>query len=370
MHTNSEFPEADNIYNGDPLAGILVNRWHLDPWRLGAIMVLVGLIYMGGLSAFFGCFLPRADIKASASQDIFNQLNFFLLFPVVGFYYLFQPLKIRDAYMGLSRQIDPQGSRIGELLKEIDLLTTQKRWWLVSLGFALLFMGSGVYDNYFKLDDYWYADNWLMIAGLQIIRGLIMYMILRICTRHLITFIGLSRVYKQFKIPTTVLPCSPTYGMRAVADYAFTFTAFLAVVGVSVLSAPVLSKKIEVAYPVEAALYLLLAPIGFFAPLWQSHREMLRSRDRAMDDLAAKYQTEYEQLLNKLAHHDADAEEVFGRLRVIQESYDLIKKSWTWPFDTSTFYKVIATILSPLSFLLLQVTQDYISYLIAKIIKP
>lgn len=360
MPTRNEFISPDDVYDGDPLARILIERWHIRPVKFAVIWILFGFGYMGGLAAAFGYFLPRAGIVAS-SIDIFNQVNFFLIFPFIAFYYLRQPQKIAETYAALITQVNDQSDRMGKIFEAIGKMTAGKRWWLMCFCLGVLAIAAGIFDNYLKFGRWWYASNWLMIVGLQVSRGLIFYMITIIYARHLVTCIGLNQIYRQFELHSPILPPSQTYGIHAVVHYAFNFTIFAAVVGLSVGLAPILSTRLEPAYPYEVVLYLLLAPLGFFLPLWGAHVELVNSRNLIMDNLSAQYQSEYNQFLVKVAQNDKEVDKGFKQLQMIETAYELAKKSWTWPFDISVLIKVTAAILAPFSITISQVAQKYIS---------
>ena len=365
---NDAFPNLYAIYGSDPFGKVLVKRWQMRPLSMALIAFLLGGCYMGGLAAVFGYFLPRPGIVAS-SVDYFNQVNFFLIFPVIAFYYLAQPAKIEGAYTALIRHVGKDESWLEEFRIQMNTLSVHRGWWLACLAMGVFVIGTGTYDSILKFGGWWYSANWLMIAGLQAARGIVVYMILVVFTRHIIASIGFGRIYQRFEILAPILPPSQTYGIRAVADYAFTFTILAAVVGLNIGLGPLVADKLGLDYPIQAVLYLVMAPVGFFLPLWQAHHEMVQSRNRIIDNLSAQYQNEYDQLLEDVAHNAKEADDRFKRLKTIQDTYDLIEKSWTWPFNTSTLYKVIVTILAPFSLAVLQVLTGYVSDLVAKLIR-
>ena len=135
-----------DIYGSDPLAHLLLGRWRLRPWVIALISLLVGVCYMGGLAAAFGYFRPRPGIVASQS-DIFNQLNFFIVFPVVMFYYLWQPAKIVQVYDAVCYHVQARDETAVSLLQAIRRLNAHPGWWLPGVFVCLLGMTVGVYDN-------------------------------------------------------------------------------------------------------------------------------------------------------------------------------------------------------------------------------
>jgi hypothetical protein len=358
---------TSDICRSDPLAGLLLRRWHMPPWRFGLTLLLVGLGYMGGLAAVFGYFVPRPGIIAS-QIDYFNQLGLLFVIPAIGFYYLAQPSQITHAHVTLVKCIDEQNNAIKSLSDAIIKMYAHWGWWLAGLLFGLLGIAIGVYDNWLKLGTWWYAANWVMIGTLQGLRGISYYMLVLIYARHIVATIGLNQIHAQCRIPLVVLPASPDSGIRAVGHYAFAFIAFNAVVGLIVGTAPILSTGLGKDYPYQVILYLILAPAAFFLPLCQAHRSMVRTKNRIIDDLAARYQTTYDQLLR---HVDSDGEAArknLDRLETLEKAYDLARASWTWPFDTSLLLRVGITIVVPFGPWALQAGQQFVASWLAQLI--
>lgn len=349
-----------DIYGSDPLAHLLLGRWRLRPWVIALISLLVGVCYMGGLAAAFGYFRPRPGIVASQS-DIFNQLNFFIVFPVVMFYYLWQPAKIVQVYDAVCYHVQARDETAVSLLQAIRRLNAHPGWWLPGVFVCLLGMTVGVYDSFSRLGIWWYTANWLMAAVLQLVRGIIFYALIVVVARHLATTVGLNRLYARFPIPVRVLPITHAGGIQTVGQYAFSFTAAAAVVGINLGTVPILSTRIAVDYPFQVLAYFLLAPLGFFLPLLQAHSHMAQNRNRVLDGLAAQFQAEYTRLLRLVADNDQEAAESLARLKIIQETYEWTRKSPTWPFDTSTLYRLGATIVAPFSFALLQIVLELLA---------
>jgi hypothetical protein len=340
-----------DIIGGDPL-GRLAERAQLRPIRLAQIFFLAGAAYLGGLAAAFGYLLPRSGLVASQA-DVFNQLNFFIIFPAVAFYYLWQPAALTRVYADI-RYLTPDEVEAA-LWQGIRRINAHPGWWLAGGAFAALGMAAGALDNAARLGVWWYAANWLMIAILQIFRGLVFYMLASIVGRHFAATVGLNRCYRQFEIPLMVLPARRG-GIRAVGRYAFSFTVLLAVVGLNLGTAPILSLRMGADYPYQVAAYFLVAPLGFILPLWQAHQHMVQNRDRRLNDLAGQFQAEYTRLLERLGR----SQEAAGteRLKSIEEAYDWTRKALTWPFNPELIYQLAATIVAPFAFTLLQVLLD------------
>ena len=338
-----------DIIGSDPL-GHLLRRLRLSPLRFAMIFFLAGVVYVGGLAAASGYLLPRPGIVASQS-DLFNQLNFFIIFPAVAFYYLWQPTAIARVYEAI-RNMTPKKVEAA-LWSEIRRTNAHPGWWQAGVLLALLGMIAGAYDNASRLGVWWYAANGLMVVILQVFRGLIFFMLIVITARHFATTLGLNRCYQQFEIPLTILPAS-SGGIRAVGRYALSFTVLLAIIGLNIGLAPILSTRLGEDYPFQVAAYFLLGPAGFVLPVWQAHRHMAEHRDRLLNELAVRYQADYAQLVNRLHEDGKEASASLERLKAIQETYELTRKASTWPFNLELIYQLAATLVLPFLFTILQ----------------
>jgi hypothetical protein len=366
MTNNFECLTARDVYGNDPLIRVLVEKWNMSPLRWALAVFLFGLSYMAIFAWTFGFLLPRKGVVTS-SVDVFNQLNFFLIFPGIAFYYLWQPSKIANTYASIFSTINCQGGKVDEAVIAIKKMSVRNAWWLACLALGLLIVGAGIYDSLFKFGRWWYAANWIMIIGLQLARCCVIYMVAIIYARHLTLSAQLNWIYDHFEILSPILPPSQTYGLQAVANYATGFVVFTALIGLNIGLAPFLSTKVEAGYPYQAGLYLVLSTVGFLLPLWGAHAEMAKSKNHILDHLSGQYQNEYNQMLIKLEARDPLIEDDIKRLKSIENAYELAKRCWTWPFDTSVPVKVILTILAPLGLVITQSAQSYLSDLISRL---
>jgi hypothetical protein len=240
------------------------------------------------------------------------------------------------------------------LWSKIKRINAHPGWWLAAALAALLGIVAGTSDNVARMGQWWYTANGLMVAILQLFRGLIYYMLTMAAARHFAAALGLNYCYQQFHIPFSILPARQA-GLRDVGRYAFSFTVLVAVVGLNIGTAPLLSTNMGADYPAQVVAYFLLAPAAFILPLWQAHRYLARHRDRLLGDLAGQHQAEYAQLFDELRADGTGASAKLERLKVIHETYELTRKASTWPFSYELLSQLAATIVLPFLFILLQV---------------
>ncbi len=350
LRLSTDVLSIPDIMGSDPLAHLFW-RLRISPARLALIFFLAGVGYLFGLSAAFGYLWPSL-VHLASGVDYFNQLNFLIIFPTIAYYYLWQPAAIEKVYLAIRRltpdEVEPA------LWSRIRRINVHRGWWLAALLAALLGIVAGTIDNGSRMGLSWYTANSLMAAILEAFRGLIFYMLPMAAARHFAAALGFNQCYRHFQIPLTILPARHS-GLRDVGRYALSFTVLVAVVGLNIGTAPLLSSQMGVDYPAQVVAYFLFAPAAFLLPLWQAHRYMERHRDRLLGDLAHQHQAEYARLFDDLRESGAGASASLERLKVLHETYELTRKATTWPISLELMSQLAATIVLPFLFIFLQV---------------
>jgi hypothetical protein len=96
------------------------------------------------------------------------------------------------------------------------------------------------------------------------------------------------------------------------------------------------------------AIYFVMAPIGFYFPLWSAHDAMLSVRDALARDISSEFDAVHARL-GTLRSKDAETNEpLLKRLRQLDEERNLLDRYPVWPFDASSLRKFFGLALSPL----------------------
>ncbi len=341
----NEFLSAHDISGGDPLAARLPLTLRSALWG-AALMFGFGLIYMIGLAALSRVLMPRAGIVASM-DDRFNQINFGFIFPFIAFYYLWQPERIARTYRDILAHVY-QKQLLNDLQMHLRRLHANPLWWQMGILFAALGMAAGTYDNFLKLGKIWYAANWGMIAGLQLFRGFIFYFLFLIVSRHLAFAIGLRRLFQHVEIPLITGATDHVTEIRSLGDYALSFLLVVAVVGLNIGLGPLLTSARGLDYPYQVAIYLTIAPLSFFLPMWRAHLKMKKTKEKLLEQLTGKYQRSYQDVLANLNADDARTSKEIEELKSIHDFLTLVKSGWSWPFNAGLLGRAVLVCLSPL----------------------
>ena len=109
------------------------------------------------------------------------------------------------------------------------------------------------------------------------------------------------------------------------------------------------------------AVYFVMAPIGFYFPLWSAHAAMLSVRDSLARDISSEYDTVHARLQSLRSKDAEENEPLLKRLRQLNEERNLIDRYPVWPFDASSLRKFFGLAFSPLVPILTSLLIDVLS---------
>ena len=119
-----------------------------------------------------------------------------------------------------------------------------------------------------------------MVILMQLIRGLIFYILFTVAIRHLVASTCLNNIFHRTESLVILTSTKQNTIYQAINNYAFSFAAIVAVAGLSLGLQPILSNPPYPEYYIFVAVYFILAPVSFFLPIWQLHKEMVSSRSK------------------------------------------------------------------------------------------
>jgi len=97
------------------------------------------------------------------------------------------------------------------------------------------------------------------------------------------------------------------------------------------------------------AVYALLAPTGFFIPLWSAHAAMLTYRNRLSKAVSEEFDGVFARLHAPRVEDADQAELLLKRIRQLGEERELLERFPVWPFNASSVRKFFGLALSPLA---------------------
>lgn len=352
MQTKDQDLSMADVYGSDPLAKLLIGRWKIKPTIFALIIFFWGIIFLVLLPAIFGYLFPSKGIIRSSIVDRYNQINFLIIFPSLAYYYVAQSKIIIRLYKVISKYVPVLGDQAISTNSYIWMQNAKKYWAIPGMLFAILGMILGTYDNAFnKLGTFWYSANWFMLILMQLTRGIVFYILITVAIRHLVASIGLNKIFEQTEAPLVFTSIKQNTLFQAVNKYAFSFASIVAIVGLALGLQPILSNPPIPEYYIFVAVYFILAPVSFFLPIWQIHKEMVNNKGKILEDLNTKLQSEYKEFLESFEEKNDAAikksEEISTRLQLIHQAIVMAEECPNWPFNVNTMYRLGVTIVSP-----------------------
>ena len=96
------------------------------------------------------------------------------------------------------------------------------------------------------------------------------------------------------------------------------------------------------------AIYFVMAPLGFYFPLWSAHNAMLSARDALVLGISAEFDAVYVRLSNLRSGEADKTEPLLKRIRQLNEERDMVYRFPVWPFDAASLRKFFGLTFTPL----------------------
>jgi hypothetical protein len=109
------------------------------------------------------------------------------------------------------------------------------------------------------------------------------------------------------------------------------------------------------------AVYFMMAPLGFYFPLWSAHTAMLSARDSQVHNISSEFDMVYARLSDVRSNDADETEPLLKRLRQLSEERDMVYRFPVWPFDASSLRKFFGLAFTPLLPILTSVLLDALS---------
>lgn len=334
-----------DVVGKDPFGRFLA-KINIKPWQAGLLSLSWFLVYTLLLPALFDVLFPRVGLERNSIDDRVNQVGFWIVHPIVIFFYIWQAHAISKLY-NVVIPLAPQ-SMIQGLARSSRILHKSRNWWLVGalVGLFVVILGFIFVVDYIGVR--WYSVNWLMAVLLQLSRFALLYMIIAIILRHLLSAANVNRVYRHVTLPILVTRSRFSTAFDAITTYGFQFAGINAVLGLFIAMRFLYSTPVFPEDYIYLAAYIFLVPFSFTLPFWQAHVNMRLAREGAIHKISNELQDEYDSLMGGLAtENDVTQNYKLNRIAVLRTMLEMTEKSPTWPFENLTVFRIFAATASP-----------------------
>lgn len=344
-----------DIHGSDPLARLVTQTWKVSPLGAGLFFILSGILYAGILPRFWGYPLE---------VDGVNLLNMVLVFPIAGYFYIYQPRSILKTYESIARYLREEEDHDVFHIGRIKATHQRPLWWMIGAAFGLLGAGLGVSFSIAHYHEYWYSANGFEIALVQGVRFFAYYCIGIAAGRHIAASLELNNLFEHADLPLT-MDADRLEIFRSVKNFALEFVGVAAIIALNLGLQPLLIDPPILEYTIYVSLYFIVAPVSFFLPIWEAHRTMVRTKNKMLDRLNYDYQEESQKLYRRMENDskiNAYRKESESLTR-LEQSIQTVSRATDWPFQGTTFYRLFVMVVSPFLLVIFEIFINIVSNL-------
>jgi hypothetical protein len=241
-----------------------------------------------------------------------------------------------------------------------------KWWWIFSLILSAGFMMVAVPEH--LRAQHWDSIHIISLIPKEIFWFIIFSILALLALRIIIGIWWINKAFKQFQIVIKPLHPDRVGGLRPLNQLSMQLGLMIFVLGIELAANqfttmyfflnknPIMIASTPPDLIAAWIIYLLLAPVLFFAPLAAAHKSMQNAKDIELMILCEHFERRYKSL-RKLVKEDLDTEQKTNAIRDIWRLYEKIETFPVWPFQMQKLVQFSITVLLPL---LLAILAGYI----------
>lgn len=339
--------EMHTPLTSDPLARLLIDRFHLTPVRFALIIAIVA--FGGGLllSLITDTFLPQPG-RIGFLNDWSPWLWSLVFTPVLTGYYLWSSSSIEQLFHDLqqSEAVDIQENELGVIApyyhnpwREILSLAMA-----VIIGIAVFVLRPRVQGWAGSTDAVRTATSIMIIFGT--------YAVSMLCLTLLTNIWALRRILRGKEFHVNPLHPDRCGGLKALSIYSLKTVYLVAIFGLLIGASEYrfISQGLTQQFwffHLGIPLYIVIAGYCFFAPLTLAHDKMQNAKKILLTDIARQFRDDYKSTHNALGEKTETLKGDVDKIQQLQILYELTDKFPVWPFDVQTIRSFLAALTSP-----------------------
>ena len=373
-------PLTLKLYRSDPLAVLLLDKLRGTPLSIAIVVALLPLAVYAGVCAAAGCLMPGLQSTGMLSDLTFIALSLVMV-PAMWAFYAWMPRGICDTFAGLHRNgviVRPKPAALERYGPDYDfprflvrmeqsfnqwrftLLPVLAVFLYVTLFWSPLFptlqrafappMPAGITRDWFDVTGLTGYLRDVLIMVDQYIGAVIVLKVLNLV-------LWLRRLFASFDVNIRPLHPDGAGGLMPLGDFVLKIGYLIACLGFGLVCTIMNNQARAGQVGIEAwrggpttafALYVVLAPVSFFAPLGTAHGIMKVARDRLHCEVSERREAAYEDAVAALRTGGADLSTKVQCLEDLRKLHDIISDFPVWPFSAGTVARFSASVLSPI----------------------
>ena len=359
----------EDLTLGDPFLKRML-KIHASPAVLGAsIAILFTIIRM--IAAWWSGNLRISGTTIGFFEDPGMYINL-IAGIVVYTYYFWMPQGITRAIHGLleNKAIGKAHLKTkSEMGEDYDLnsfwLRIQisfSRWaWsatasVLSIAGTLILLLPG-YLNRLQTQDAWSMANPVnvILSILWAIAGL--YAALLILLFIVLSIYWLRRLFTDFAVEVSPLHPDQAGGLSPLGKFSLNLSYIITILGFILATLPMSRHYLAhgtfgFSWTSDVVLglgiYILAAPLAFFAPLSVAHSAMKSTKQKLLLEISQQFEREYADIQLSIQGDGSKLEESIANLRGLQSLHELTSKFPVWPFNIENILRFMTSFVSPI----------------------
>lgn len=350
----------------DKLIDLVLSKWRISPLAVGALSSMLPLLFFCVLALVFREFESH-DNKIGYLDDYTLFVNFiFGVSPVVAFYFL-MPGYIQQCFEGLmenkvftscktTNNLPPKYYKFVDFLQAVRRSLSSKLWVVIGVVLSSIFMLI-VFPEHLRA-KHWIVKHQLSFMAMELTWWIFFSFTIILIVRGLVGIWWINQSFKNFHVVVRPLYPDKVGGLRPLSQFSLRLGYIIFFFGLAlgfnqyftgqkmtgVLGQVAWSFDILVVWVV----YIVLAPLAFFAPISAAHDAMKSAKDAEALLISSYFEKEYKLLRDNYSKPIESLKKHSSKIEEFQKMYTMVDAFPVWPFQLQKFVQFFLTILSPL----------------------
>lgn len=383
---SSELPELklEMITKGDPLLKLLT--------RIKTSPILIGVAY----SAVFNLLRMFAAWLAGHLRTVGTVTGFLedpgmytnlIAGAVIWICYTWMPRGIVTVLNGLltNKVIGPptqttytkRGEKYSYASFIAEIHTLFGRWWWSAVSLAVAASATFILLLPGYLARMNRQDSWSMADPLNLTLSLLwalinIYSVVLLFTHCVLSIYWFSRLFTNFTVYVRPLHPDRAGGLSPLGNFSLALNYIVTLIGLMLVTTPITRHYLAHGMfrfrwtsdiLVGLGIYVMAAPIVFFAPLSVTHSAMKNAKGQLLLQIAQRFEAEYINVQNALDDDISGLESSLKILKELQSLHEVTSEFPVWPFNLENIVRFATSLVSPIA---LAIAADLLSKFITR----
>lgn len=353
---SSEWPDSTPFAGGDPLTWLVRGKL-----RVNILFAAIGVVLLLALPVVAIAFANDLWAGSPEMNGILSDPSFWFLnliaYPATVFFFLWMPDGVWGVLVGLHDN-GAIGERTAGLQGFVEAFRKAYTWWLwAAISFAAVLAVTVFFlVPYLRGINLWWTSGEAIFWYSNLVYAFYYTLIGLIVLRILMAIVWFNRLFRRFDVRVKVLHPDKAGGLSPLGVFSVKIGYLTGVYGMTLvvisLSTNYLTTgrvypNLDLPFVVAVLLYLVLAPVAFFAPIGSAHAAMARARHDFALKLSEHFDAEFAALEASLDLEGKVIRKNLDRIQRLQELHALTSGFPVWPFNVESMVRFITSILSP-----------------------